>query len=332
MEEVSVSTALQAILPEVAGDVVGASPQIAEIRRIVEAIAGRLCTVLITGESGTGKEMIARALHEAGDRREQPFVAVECSSLTGTLFESQLFGHVKGSFTGAQSDTEGFIRAADGGTLFLDEIGELDPPLQAKLLRVLQESEVVPVGATRPLAVDVRVIAATNRDLHQMVRDGQFREDLFYRINVVSVHMPPLRDRREDIPGLAEHFLARQCQRYNEPMRRFDPAALAKLCSYHWPGNVRELINLIERAFVLSSGTVIRAEHIHIVGRQPDGGSKPAAGLPTYEQAERELIAAALRVAGGCKNEAARLLKIERRRLYRMIARHGLNVLCRRSA
>jgi len=320
--------------PDAAYGIVGASPQIEEIRRVIDAIARRMCTVLITGESGTGKEMVARALHAANDRSDAPFVAVDCSSLTGTLFESQLFGHVKGSFTGAQTDTEGFIRAADGGTLFLDEIGELEPALQAKLLRVLQESEVVPVGSTRPLKIDVRVIAATNCDLQKMVREGSFREDLFYRINVVSIQMPPLRDRREDIPRLAEHFLAAQCDRYDEPRRQFEPTAMAKLCSYHWPGNVRELTNLVERAFVLGHGTVVKAEHIHVGGGRIDGQtpSPRSAALPTLEQAERELIVQALRMSGGCKNEAARLLQIERRRLYRMIARHDLEAFCRRSA
>jgi two-component system response regulator AtoC len=322
------STELQAKPTRAPLGIIGASPPIREIRRMIRAIAPRLCTVLVTGESGTGKELVARAIHASGPRAEAPFIPVDCSSLTGTLFESQLFGHVKGSFTGAHADTEGFVRAADGGTLFLDEIGELGPPLQAKLLRVLQENEVVPVGSTRAVKVDVRVVAATNCDLEAMVRSGAFREDLYYRINVVHLHLPPLRQRREDIGRLADHFLAAQCRRYAEPLRRFSAEATRRLCAYRWPGNVRELINQVERTFVLSDGEVVEADQIHLpVAEETDRAASRA--LPTLEEAERDLIAEALRLAKGCKSEAARLLNIERRRLYRKVARFGLQALCR---
>jgi two-component system, NtrC family, response regulator HydG len=230
---------------------VGASAGIREVTRMIEAVAYSSTTVLVTGESGTGKELVARALHMRSPRRGHPFVAMNCGALTETLLESELFGHVKGAFTGAQRDQKGLFDAADGGTIFLDEIGDVPPPTQVRLLRVLQEGEIKRVGAAESVKVDVRVVAATHRDLPKLVKAGRFREDLFYRLNVINVPLPPLRDRAEDIPLLAHHFLRRYADRLGKKVRSLTPEALDLLSSYRWPGNVRELENAIERAVVL---------------------------------------------------------------------------------
>jgi two-component system response regulator HydG len=224
---------------------------------MVEAVAYSAATVLVTGESGTGKELVARALHARSPRRAQPFVALNCGALTETLLESELFGHVKGAFTGAQRDQKGLFDAADGGTIFLDEIGDIPPPTQVRLLRVLQEGEIKRVGAADAVRVDVRVIAATHRDLPKLVKAGRFREDLFYRLNVINIPLPPLRDRVEDVPLLAHHFLRRYAERLAKKVRSVSPEAIELLSGYRWPGNVRELENAIERAVVLCRGDTI---------------------------------------------------------------------------
>ncbi len=230
---------------------VGSSGAMREVTRMIEAVAYSAATVLVTGESGTGKELVARALHAKSPRRAHLFVAFNCGALTETLLESELFGHVKGAFTGAQRDSKGLFDAADGGTIFLDEIGDIPPPTQVRLLRVLQEGEIKRVGAADSVRVDVRVIAATHRDLPKLVKSGKFREDLFYRLNVINIPLPPLRERVEDVPLLAHHFLRRYAERLSKKVRSVAPEALELLSSYRWPGNVRELENAIERAVVL---------------------------------------------------------------------------------
>jgi two-component system response regulator HydG len=238
---------------------VGASAPIHEVQRMIDAVAYSSTTVLVTGESGTGKELVARALHARSPRRAHPFVALNCGALTETLLESELFGHVKGAFTGAQRDQKGLFDAADGGTIFLDEIGDIPLSTQVRLLRVLQEGDIKRVGSADPVKVDVRVIAATHRDLPRLVKSGRFREDLFYRLNVINIPLPPLRERVEDIPLLAHHFLRRYSDRLGTRVRTLAPEALELLCGYRWPGNVRELENAVERAVVLCRGEAVAA-------------------------------------------------------------------------
>jgi two-component system response regulator HydG len=238
---------------------VGSSGGMRDVTRMIEAVAYSSATVLVTGESGTGKELVARALHARSPRRAQPFVALNCGALTETLLESELFGHVKGAFTGAQRDQKGLFDAADGGTIFLDEIGDIPPATQVRLLRVLQEGEIKRVGAAESVRVDVRVIAATHRDLTRLVKTGRFREDLFYRLNVINIPLPPLRERIDDVPLLAHHFLRRYAERLGKKVRTLNPDALELLCGYRWPGNVRELENAIERAVVLCRGEAVTA-------------------------------------------------------------------------
>jgi two-component system response regulator HydG len=240
-----------------ADGLVGASPAIREVTRMIEAVAYSAATVLVTGESGTGKELVARALHARSPRKAEPFVALNCGALTETLLESELFGHIKGAFTGAQRDTRGLFDAANGGTIFLDEIGDIPMATQVRLLRVLQEGEIKRVGATDSIRVDVRVIAATHRDLPKLVKGGKFREDLFYRLNVINIPLPALRERDEDVPLLSYHFLKRYSDRLGKRVRSFTPEALELLSGYRWPGNVRELENAIERAVVLCRGDSI---------------------------------------------------------------------------
>jgi DNA-binding NtrC family response regulator len=237
--------------------IVGTSGPVRDVTRMIDAVAYSAATVLISGESGTGKELVARALHNKSPRRSQPFVALNCGALTETLLESELFGHVKGAFTGAQRDQKGLFDAADGGTIFLDEIGDIPLSTQVRLLRVLQEGEIKRVGSADSVRVDVRVIAATHRDLPKLVKAGKFREDLFYRLNVIAIPLPPLRDRIEDVPLLAHHFLRRYTERLQKKVKTLSPEAVELLCGYRWPGNVRELENAIERAVVLSRGESI---------------------------------------------------------------------------
>jgi two-component system response regulator HydG len=236
---------------------VGNSGPMRDVTRMIDAVAYSATTVLVTGESGTGKELVARALHAKSPRRNQPFVALNCGALTETLLESELFGHVKGSFTGAQRDQRGLFEAADGGTIFLDEIGDIPLSTQVRLLRVLQEGEIKRVGSADPVKVDVRVVAATHRDLPKLVKAGRFREDLFYRLNVIAIPLPALRERIEDVPLLAHHFLRRYAERLGKRVRVLTPEAVELLCAYRWPGNVRELENAVERALVLCRGDAV---------------------------------------------------------------------------
>lgn len=301
-----------------------------DLRSRVQAVAHRRCTVLIQGETGTGKELVARHIHAGSRRRGGPFVPVDCSTLPQTLFESQMFGHMKGAFTGAQQNTLGFIRSADGGTLFLDEIGELPLAAQAKLLRCLQERVVVPVGASKPVNVDVRLIAATHRDLRAMVKRGEFRQDLYYRIDVVKIPTPPLRERIEDIPALMEHFISELAELYGERTKRIGPGVIEAVARYGWPGNVRELSNAVEHAYILSKqDQIVLTDLPNAVTKASQSETQTSLrqdvqGLTTLAQAEAELIARALRASGGNQSKASELIGIERHRLHRKIVRYGL--------
>jgi two-component system response regulator AtoC len=312
---------------EGAAELVGTSERMQEVYRLVEAVSQNKSTILISGESGTGKELVARTIHRRSPVAEAPFVAINCAGLSETLLDSQLFGHRRGAFTGAVSDHDGVFRAATRGTLLLDEVAEIPLSLQAKFLRAIQEREVTPLGSTRPVAVDVRLIAATNRDMDVEVRAGRFRADLFYRLNVVHIEVPPLRARREDIAPLVTHFLGQFSDRYRVAPKRIAPDALGRLTSHDWPGNVRELQNAIERAFALSASDVITAAELPptVTGRAPRIPiERPDGQLPTLDESERRLIAAALEASGGNKNEAARRLGIDRQRLYRKISKYNL--------
>jgi DNA-binding NtrC family response regulator len=298
-----------------------------DILRLAETVAPTDSTVLIQGESGTGKEVLARYLHELSNRSSGPFLSINCGALPESLLESELFGHVKGSFTGAVKDKTGLFTASASGTFFLDEIGETTPATQVKLLRALQHREVIPVGATESVPVDTRLIAATNRDLDQEIKVGRFRSDLYYRLNVISIHLPPLRQRRDDIPVLAEHFLGRIAANRKEPVKRLQPAALAALQEYQWPGNVRELENALERAIILSNSDQIGPDLLP--ERVTERKSEPLVAArtpsnPTLEAIERAYILWVLQSEGGNKSRAAEVLGIDPSTLYRKLSRYGL--------
>lgn len=294
---------------------VGRSPAMSRIRETLRIAAAFPSTVLVHGESGTGKELVARAIHELSPRADGPFVTVDCTVLTETLFESLLFGHEKGSFSGAIHSTHGLIRAADGGTVFLDELGELPPPEQAKLLRLLQERTVLPVGGTRPIPVNIRVVAATHRNLPQMVKEGRFRRDLFYRLDVVRVTMPALRECAEDIPLIADSLLENLACTLGVD-RKLSAEALNALLLCSWPGNVRQLATCIERAAVLCQGETIEPEHL---GLEVDEATHSVGTL--LERSTAEAVKFAICASGGNRSAAARRLGIDRRQLYRMIDR-----------
>ncbi len=306
---------------------IGSSPAMLEVYTLVARVASGKSTVLLEGESGTGKELVARAIHTNSPRRDRPFVPVNCAALTETLLESELFGHEKGAFTGAVATKRGLFEAADQGTLFLDEIGDIGQALQVKLLRVIQEQEVRHVGGTASVKVDVRIVAATNRDLAQLVKDGKFREDLFYRLNVVRIVLPPLRERREDIPMLAHHFLQKVSFANNQPIRGFVPDTMALLERYHWPGNVRELENVIERTVSLAPGPLIMPDDLPETVRKaepmPAGGDE---SLLSLDEVEKRHLNRVLRETGGNKVRAAKILGIDRRTLYRMAERFGMDL------
>lgn len=302
---------------------VGRSRSFVEILDLAETVAPTDSTVLITGESGTGKEVVARYIHARSLRNERPFFSINCGALPDSLLESELFGHTKGSFTGAVKDSEGLLVAASGGTLFLDEIGETSPQTQVKLLRAIQEREVIPVGATEPVAVDVRIIAATNRDLEEQIRKGEFRSDLFYRLNVIALTLPPLRERKDDIPLLARHFLSRD----DGTGFDLDPKTEEALRNYPWPGNVRELENALERAAVLTSGNTILPAALpeRVVTPPPRKIVDDAPPEnPTLEVIERAYIQWVLEAEQGNKSRAAEVLGIDPSTLYRKISRYGL--------
>jgi DNA-binding NtrC family response regulator len=306
---------------------IGTSKVWLDILRLAETVAPTDSTVLIQGESGTGKEVVARFIHELSNRAESPFLSINCGALPEGLLESELFGHVKGSFTGAVKDKQGLFNAAEHGTFFLDEIGETTPATQVKLLRTLQHREVIPVGATEAIPVDARLIAATNRDLDEDIKTGRFRSDLYYRLNVIAIHLPPLRQRRDDIPLLAEHFLHRIATMRKEPVKRLRPEALEALQEYQWPGNVRELENALERAVILSTGDFIAADGLphRVTERKAEplvSGRTPA--NPTLEAVERAYIMWVLQSEGGNKSRTAEVLGIDPSTLYRKLSRYGV--------
>jgi len=307
-------------------DLASKNPRMAEIFELVKEIASQRSTVLVQGESGTGKELVARAIHFSGDRGERPFVAVSCAALAETLLESELFGHEKGSFTGAVAQRKGKFELADGGTLFLDEIGDVSPKLQVDLLRVLQERRFFRVGGSGEISVDVRVIAATHRDLAADVREGRFRDDLYYRLNVINIRLPPLRERIEDVPLLAQEFLDRLSHELGRGVSGISEEALRLLMDHAWPGNVRELENAVERALVTCKSGVLGAEDFAFLSR-PAGRPGEGAPLPpglTLQEMEKEYVAATLARLQGNVKAAAEALGIDRSTLYEKIRKYGI--------
>src|ERR1700676_3573951 len=319
-------------------NIIGQSAKMRAIFDMIQTVAPQTSRVLITGESGTGKELVARAIHENSARSRAPFITINCGAFPETLLESELFGYMKGAFTGANDNRQGLFQAADGGTLFMDEIGNMNLAMQVKLYRVLQEGKVRPLGSNDELDVDVRVIAATNKDLEKAIAAGEFREDLFYRLSVIPIHVPSLRERREDIPLLARHFLEQFRKSMEKPIQGIAPEAMSRLEAYDWPGNVRELENTIERAVALESGTEISSKVLpERVGAtsaavaaslgQADGISIPEEGINFEEvvaETERRYLMAALEKAGGVRTQAAEILKISYRSFRHFAKKHNL--------
>jgi DNA-binding NtrC family response regulator len=309
------------------GEIIGRSPAMLAIYQTIDAVARNTSTILITGESGTGKELVARTIHARSARRDAPFLAMNCGAVSDTLLDSQLFGHRRGAFTGAVADHEGVFQAAEGGSLFLDEIAEVPLALQVKFLRAVEDREVVPLGSTRPQKVDVRLLAATNRDLDTEVREGRFRADLFYRLNVVPIALPPLRERREDVALLAAECVRRYAEAFAVAPKHIEAEAMERLVRYDWPGNVRELQNVIERCFALAPTASIDVASLPARLREDQAPAAPLEfgdDVPSLEAVERSLISAALRRSGGNKNQAARALGIDRQRLYRKLEKYHL--------
>ncbi|NLY94500.1 MAG: sigma-54-dependent Fis family transcriptional regulator, partial [Myxococcales bacterium] len=301
------------------GDLVGSSASLREIFRRVERVAPTDVSVLITGETGTGKELVAREIHRRSNRASGPFVVVNCGAIPENLLESELFGHTKGAFTGAVASRTGRFQQADGGTLFLDEIGEMPIHLQVKLLRALQERVVQRVGAERPEAVDIRIVAATHRDLPQRIREGQFREDLYYRLNVVNIHLPPLRERGEDVVMVARYILKREAEALRSPIQGFTPDAIAAIRAYRWPGNVRQLENRIKKALVLSDGPLIDARDLDLEPGGADPELKPLA--VAREEFSRRYVLEALEKHGGNRTQTAAALGVDPRTVFRYLER-----------
>jgi len=308
------------------GDLISKSHLMQEIFEILPDIAESDSAVLIQGQSGTGKEVIAKTIHELSPRKEKPLIKVNCGAIPDTLLESELFGYVRGAFTDAKKDKKGRFSLADGGTIFLDEIGETSPQMQVKLLRVLEEKEFIPLGGTAPVKVDIRVIAASNRDLEKMVKEGLFREDLYYRLNVIKINLPPLSERREDIPLLVEHFISRLDAIKGKGIKGVSTEVMTLLINYDYPGNIRELENILERAYVLCKGDIIEKKHLPIEFISKNSGNTPLkAELKPIESNEAAVIKEVLQRCNGNRALAARKLGIGRSTLWRKIKRYGLS-------
>ncbi len=307
-------------------DIISKTPRMHEIFELIKEVASQRSTVLIQGESGTGKELVARAIHQAGDRAGRPFVGVSCAALAETLLESELFGHERGSFTGAMARKRGKFEVAGGGSIFLDEIGDISPKLQMDLLRVLQERSYFRIGGTEEIPMEARVIAATNRDLHEAVEQGEFRDDLFYRLNVINIRIPALRERREDIPLLVDHFIGRLAIETNKPVRDISKGALKMLMNHDWPGNVRELENALERAIVTARGEVLETEDFDFLegARHANRRWEVPAGL-SLEEMEKKAVESTLQMTGGNIKEAAEILGVDRSTLYAKIKKYGIS-------
>jgi two-component system, NtrC family, response regulator HydG len=304
--------------------IIGDSLAIRKMRELIEHVAPTEATVLIRGESGTGKELVARAIHAASPRRYFPIVPVNCGALTESLLESELFGHERGAFTGAQLRRKGKIEMADGGTLFLDEVGAVSAKMQVDLLRVLESKEVVRVGSNRPVQVDFRVLCATNEDLEKAVAEGRFREDFYYRINVFTIEVPPLRARASDVPLLAEHFLQHFARQMDKRIEAISPQAMELLAAHHWPGNVRELANAIERAMVVGQPPAIRPEDLPLLRRGGNGGGGVGDGGESLADVERRHVAEVLERTGWNVSRTAEVLQVDRATVYNKIKRYGL--------
>ncbi len=314
-------------------NIIGKSQPMQQVFELIRLASPSKSNILVLGESGTGKELVAKAIHHHSRRADGPFVTVNSGSMPPDLLESNLFGHVKGSFTGAMSNKKGLFEVADGGSIFFDEIGNVPVETQAKLLRVIQEKEFMRLGGVETLTADVRIIAATNADLEEAVVEGTFREDLYYRLNVITIQLPPLRRRSEDIPMLVQHFLSQYTEENEKPLREITPGAMELLLDYHWPGNVRELENAIERAVVLSTGEVLDVELLPMSIRQPSNTNLPSATLPagglSFKEAisnyERQLIIKALQSSGGVQKRAAELLQVKPTTLHEMMKRLSIS-------
>ena len=306
------------------GELIGSSAPMREVLDMIRLVADSSATVLIQGESGTGKELVAKTIHRTSYRRDKPFVVVDCGSLPETLLESELFGHVKGSFTGAHATKRGLFEEADGGTIFLDEIADTAATFQAKLLRVLQEGEIRLVGGTQPIKIDARVISATNKDLSELAKAKTFRQDLYYRLAVLPLYLPPLRERREDIPLLIEHFIAGSCKRYRQPLRTISPEVMQALTEAPWPGNVRELQHHIERAVVTTTGPALSCAGLVMSGSKSAQHDLRSVSRGAVTQAERMRIVQALQQAAGNRVKAGKLLKISRASLYNKLRDYNI--------
>jgi two-component system response regulator AtoC len=306
------------------GELIGRSPAMQQLFDMTALVADSTATVLIQGESGTGKEVLAKTIHALSRRKEKPFVVVDCGALPETLLESELFGHVKGAFTGAVANKPGLFEEADGGTIFLDEIADTAPVFQAKLLRVLQEGEIKRVGGTRSISVDVRVISAANKDLAELVKAKSFRQDLYYRLAVLPLFIPPLRDRREDIPLLVRHFVAASCARHHQAVRHVSEETMRALCDAPWPGNVRELQHYIERAVVTTTGPNLVCHDIEVMGPRDEPKDLRSAARQAVSHTERARILDALSKTNGNRVKAAKLLKISRAGLYNKLQAYGI--------
>ena len=323
--ETQTSSAHTAIKQEAKlGELIGSSAPMREVLEMIRLVADSCATVLIQGESGTGKELVAKTIHQTSYRRDRPFVVVDCGSLPETLLESELFGHVKGSFTGAHATKRGLFEEADGGTIFLDEIADTTATFQAKLLRVLQEGEIKRVGGNQPIKIDVRVVSATNKDLVELVKAKTFRQDLYYRLAVLPLSLPPLRHRREDIPLLVQHFVAASCRRHRQPVRQVSPDVMQALTQATWPGNVRELQHYIERAVVITTGPTLNCKDIVAMGSDPAERDLRTVARGATRQAEHARILQALQQTGNNRAQAAKLLKISRASLYNKLRSYGV--------